>query len=263
MLSFREVAHHQMLGRTISQLGETAFWRSLIGLLREWVAFDNALVTRLPPTGAPQWLEEVDLVPAQAPSPVPRYLDGMYLLDPFFLACHEGLPDGLYRLEDVAPDRFRDSEYFLSYFRTAVGEDEHQFLVGTVSGMLCLSLGKPARFTSDETGALLLAAPWVLSLMRQHGQRGAAAPTGNDALAEQVQDALSRFGTAVLSERETEIARLILRGYSSKGIADKLGISPETVKVHRRHLYTKLDISSQPELFSLFLMALGHDPVRP
>ncbi len=46
-------------------------------------------------------------------------------------------------------------------------------------------------------------------------------------------------------------------------MAERLAISPETIKVHRRHLYNKLDISSQPELFSLFLQSLGHDPQNP
>jgi DNA-binding CsgD family transcriptional regulator len=32
-----------------------------------------------------------------------------------------------------------------------------------------------------------------------------------------------------------------------------LSLSPNTVKVHRRQLYSKLNISSQAELFCLFL----------
>ncbi|MHA7200753.1 response regulator transcription factor, partial [Burkholderia pseudomallei] len=74
--------------------------------------------------------------------------------------------------------------------------------------------------------------------------------------------ALASFGAPLLTEREMAIARLVLRGNSSKAIAERLAISPETVKVHRRHLYSKLGISSQPELFSLFLQALGHDAPR-
>ncbi|WP_207780304.1 hypothetical protein [Pokkaliibacter plantistimulans] len=35
------------------------------------------------------------------------------------------------------------------------------------------------------------------------------------------------------------------------------------VKVHRRHLYAKLDIASQQELFSLFIQSLGHNPQPP
>ena len=75
--------------------------------------------------------------------------------------------------------------------------------------------------------------------------------------------ALSQFGCGVLSDRELEIARLILRGFSSKAMAERLKISPDTIKVHRRHLYAKLDISSQPELFSLFIQSLGHDLENP
>lgn len=78
-------------------------------------------------------------------------------------------------------------------------------------------------------------------------------------MATQVRDALSRFGAGVLSARERETARLILRGYSSKAMAGRLAISPETVKVHRRNLYTKLGISSQSELFSLFIQAQEHN----
>ena len=41
-------------------------------------------------------------------------------------------------------------------------------------------------------------------------------------------------------------------------IAEKLGISIETVKLHRKHAYAKLDINSQAELFYLFMEALAH-----
>jgi DNA-binding CsgD family transcriptional regulator len=48
---------------------------------------------------------------------------------------------------------------------------------------------------------------------------------------------------------------LMLSGCSSKEIARKLEISVETVKVHKKHMYSKLGIKSQSELFSIFLQA--------
>jgi DNA-binding CsgD family transcriptional regulator len=66
------------------------------------------------------------------------------------------------------------------------------------------------------------------------------------------------FATSVLSNRDSEIVRLILKGHSSKSMARVLGNSPETVKVHRKHIYAKIGITSQGELFSIFLRALLH-----
>ncbi|MCY1450129.1 Bacterial regulatory protein, luxR family [compost metagenome] len=69
------------------------------------------------------------------------------------------------------------------------------------------------------------------------------------------------FGADLLTEREREIAHLLLRGHSVKSSARVLDISPETVRMHRKHLYTKLEISSQAELFSLFIDWLTQDGI--
>ena len=54
-----------------------------------------------------------------------------------------------------------------------------------------------------------------------------------------------------------EISQLLLRGHSSKSVARELDIAPGTVMVHKRNLFAKLNISSQYELFSLFIDELG------
>lgn len=70
------------------------------------------------------------------------------------------------------------------------------------------------------------------------------------------EDRFHDFGGDVLTARESEIAQLILIGHSSNSISMNLGISLPTVKTHRRNIYGKLQISSQAELFSLFLLHL-------
>lgn len=266
MSLFREVGMHASLGRTVSQIGGERFWKQLMLLLRQCLAFDNALAIFYPLEGVPQALEEYDAQPSDKPTPMLVYLDGLYLLDPFFQACREGCANGVYRLEEVAPDHFRQSEYFLNYFHDNVLEDELQFIVQLPgSGTLSLSLGMQRRFSGDEVGLMTTLAAWVLPLIQQHWQqctRPAPLPA-QDAMASQIRDALGQFGCGVLSDRELEVARLVLRGFSSKAMAERLNISPDTVKVHRRHLYAKLDISSQPELFSLFIQSLGHDLHTP
>ena len=48
----------------------------------------------------------------------------------------------------------------------------------------------------------------------------------------------------------------MLRGYSLKSIAQRLQNSDETIKHHRKNIYAKLDISTQAELFYLFIDSL-------
>jgi DNA-binding CsgD family transcriptional regulator len=56
-----------------------------------------------------------------------------------------------------------------------------------------------------------------------------------------------------LTPRETEIVGLMLRGYPTSMIAKRLNVSAGTVKNHRYRLYAKLDITTEREIFSLFL----------
>jgi RNA polymerase sigma factor (sigma-70 family) len=75
------------------------------------------------------------------------------------------------------------------------------------------------------------------------------------------QDAAARVSTGAsdqfahrlttLTDREREVMRLVIKGLSSKAIANVLGISYRTVEVHRSHILEKLDVRSVPELIHL------------
>lgn len=52
---------------------------------------------------------------------------------------------------------------------------------------------------------------------------------------------------ASLTEREREILQCLSDGLNNKTIARKLGISDTTVKVHIKHLLSKLKLSSRLE----------------
>ena len=67
-----------------------------------------------------------------------------------------------------------------------------------------------------------------------------------------------------LTDRETDIIRLILVGQPNSHIARNLGIGVGTVKNHRHRLYNKLDITTERELFSMFLsQMIGKETVEP
>lgn len=52
-----------------------------------------------------------------------------------------------------------------------------------------------------------------------------------------------------LSPREREVLELVAEGLSNREAAEKLGLSQETVKMHRSHAYGKLGIKSALEAF--------------
>lgn len=61
-----------------------------------------------------------------------------------------------------------------------------------------------------------------------------------------------RHSLKLLTEREREILQLLARGESNKAIAQTLSISYDTVKLHVRHILTKLNLSSRVKAAVLF-----------
>lgn len=249
----KELPVHQGLARVFGSLGQDGFWRGLVDTLRLLVPLDNALVALMQPGRVPRLLADFEFRAAVGESEdLADYCAGMYLLDPFYQAACAGIADGLHSLEAVAPDQFQQSEYYLSYFRSAVGSGELQFLINHEGAVLGLSLGRQTSFSHAEFGRLLCVRDWVLAAMRRHLQLSALDVPTSQPAAGDFTAMLAGLG-ARLSERESETARLILQGFSSKAIAQRMGISPETVKVHRRNLYHKLDVSGHAELFARVL----------
>jgi DNA-binding NarL/FixJ family response regulator len=62
----------------------------------------------------------------------------------------------------------------------------------------------------------------------------------------------------LLSKREQEILALLAKGYLYKEIADQLGITPGTVRVHLHAVYEKLHVSSRTEAVVKFLGSADH-----
>lgn len=61
---------------------------------------------------------------------------------------------------------------------------------------------------------------------------------------------------SLVSEREYEVLQLLVEGQSTKGIANKLFISVNTVATHREHIFDKLNLKNIVEL-TLFAVKKG------
>lgn len=259
-ITVQDMAWHQAIGRLIETLDRPGFWLALVRLVDRYIPVDSWVVLIFS-NGRPQVLAEC---PGKEGGPDPffqDYLKGLYLLDPFYLANREAPRNGLFWLADVAPECFEQTDYYQRYFRLNIVADEvHINVQLDAQRTLSLSLGSEARFTPEQIALLTLIQPWVAALMRQRMafeqevlEQVASPPPRWQRWLESTDQQLD----TPLSARELEVGRLMLSGCSNKEIARKLAISAETVKVHRKHMYSKLGIKSQSELFSLFLSAQG------
>lgn len=98
--------------------------------------------------------------------------------------------------------------------------------------------------------AVLLAFSLALALVASN-----AAPTSTDRSGEvssEINDLCGKIAALKdLTERERDVFCLLAKGYSLKSIAEKLFVSENTVKSHRRRIYLKLDVNSRQELIDL------------
>ncbi|MHC8305885.1 helix-turn-helix transcriptional regulator [Pseudomonas sp. PB3P13] len=190
---------------------------------------------------------------------VRQYLSGFYLLDPFYGACVERVASGCYDLADVAPDHFELSEYFQSFYRHSHLEDELNYILQLSNGSsLAVSLAFTQKLDAATTQQFKRIAPWVLAVLGKHFVGlDAQGSRFESQLEQRIHAALNNFGSSILTERECRIAQLILRGHSTRSLAERLGLSEDTIKSHRKHIYSKLDIGAQSELFSLFIDSLA------
>lgn len=243
----------------------------LVQALETLIDFDSSLVLAFRLGQNPLFLYE-DLLPHEHGVQMDGYLAGAYLLDPFYRASVEGKPTGLYRLSDVAPEGFLESEYYRSYYIRTLQADEVSFLTEISDGWVVnVSLGRDhdtPPFGREDVAQLRAAEPVVHEILRRHWvSRRQRHPESEAAsrLHAHVEAALANFGRSFLTKREYEVVQLLLLGHSIRSSARELGIAQETVRLHRKNAYAKLDVTSQSELFALFIDSLAHiaeDPTR-
>ena len=112
-------------------IGDEAFPQALVAALKSLTDFDYSVVFAYYKSERPLCLFHT-FSPEKRVVFVDDYQKGPYLLDPFFKACDRQVEPGLYRLRDIAPDRFYQSEYYRSYYiQTGLSEEIcYTFYVG-------------------------------------------------------------------------------------------------------------------------------------
>lgn len=254
----------EQLGRAIAALGSPGFARSLDEFLSGLVRFDLTCIFAYPTGRGPILLHD-GLGGVGNEQAMENYLKGTYLLDAVYIACSHRKAPGLYRLRDLAPDAFFVSDYYNSWevhpcisMESGSLDEEICFIARAADTQVAYSLMRSngsGAFSDAELDQLKAVEPVVIELISQQwrepsGQLEQRRPERDRAVLE---DAFRSFGRDVLTARETDICRLLLRGHSTTSIAHSLGLAEGTVKNHCKHIYARLNISSRSELFRMFL----------
>ncbi len=254
----------QLVAELLPLVEKESFPQALIKALRQLVPMDDAIVIAFPSNHLPIALYNKPLDGGK--TSIEQFVKAAFLLDPYYISGCQGA-EGFFRLKDLAPKGFKESEYYRNYYNQAGYQDECGYLIRVDDkSFFNISLArtsKPIAFNKKQLQLLDDITPTISALCqhywRKTGEKGSAPEAldpDDSSLRNRMHRALTDFGSSLLTEREAQVINLVLHGYQTAMIAEKFSISVETVKLHRKHAYSKLEIKSQSELFYLFLDSL-------
>lgn len=250
------------LMKNISQLTSHVRVPSFPTVLEEFLSqicyFDTIIIVTYKKALKPLLIHPSD--PSEQSYTLQTYLNKAYLLDPLFNSIQNGIAPGVYRLVDMAPDSFEETEYYQTCYSDFDLVDEITLLVDLDKATtFAVSLGRKKAVGSirrTELNNLKTVFPVLEALINQFWLAQSSGFIDRPPSSGPLKQALKTFAHGVLTTREQEILGLLLKGHSSKSIASELGISAGTVKVHRKNIHARLDTSTQSEIFTLFLSHL-------
>lgn len=258
-----ETTEESLLAATISSLYSDSFAENLCHWLGARMAWDNVTILAYFQNRVPVLLLTKGNEPEAYKNINKIYLAGVYLLDPFHDLHVNTAPVGVYWLRDISPDKFQNTRYYLDYYKRTKMCDELAFITYPTPGVsVHVCLGRDAtsnkNFTPKTLAKARKAAPIVNALAQRHwsGLKSEGAYDGGEMITRLI-ETMMNYHKVRLSPRQAEVAILVLRGHSSVSIGLRLGISFQTVKVFRKQLYKKCNISTQAQLFTLMIPILG------
>jgi DNA-binding CsgD family transcriptional regulator len=250
------------ISRSIAALGTDEFFPALVEAINGQVQVDYPQV-RLYHRDLPPRVLYHQIPKAALTSQVDEYLEGPYREDPFFQTSMNQPRSKIYRLDRVSLGKLENSDYYLEYYGDTGTVDEAVYLAklrgGNVINLSMMRLPEHGAFSDEEYQSLYLLAEPVSELLKSHSEHNDFAVTHliQPGIDHQIDLAFRTFGASLLSPREKDVLELMLRGYGTDTSGQRLGIAVETVRRHRKSIYRKLDVSSQTDLFSLFLNAMS------
>ena len=252
------------LARVAGCVGEAAFYGEMLKAFGKRLRADLSMVMRYSHGNAPEYLvhdglqsEHMDL-----------YLRGLYRVDPIYRLCRQRRVRGVKDLAAVSTPADRSGDYFNVFLRlTGMADDLVMLLPVDAEGYVGIVYERKTLFRSYEIAEMRTLFPLIESLHQVHQRvirtQGPPNAVGRGKQENGVPEpgllpidhkaALASFLRHELTPRERDVVHLILMGYPNIKIAERLKLSLNTVKNHKKRMYLKLDITTERELFLAFV----------
>ncbi len=249
------------------KVGKPEFYRDLMTILGVRLRADLSMVMRYSRQNAPEYLIHDRLRPEH----MEMYRRGLYRVDPIYRLCRNSSGRGVQDLARICTPAERSGAYFNIFLRiTGMSDDLAILLPVDEESSIGIVYERRSPFLTDEITALRGLFPLIEGLHRLHQklvdeQLGRSvtevlategidrAPVDPGLAPIDHKAALGAFLREKLTPRERDIVHLILVGCPSAKIAERLKLSVNTIKNHRKRMYLKLGIKAERELFLSFV----------
>ncbi len=260
------------LNKTIAKLGQAEFEDSLFELVNAMVCVDHCVVFINNNDGSTAHLfTKSKLSDDICRSLANAYTERFYIRDPNLDALDQELnpPKEKMTLLPHTPVAAYDEGYKARFFTNTGLVDKVSSLLETRQYNIYCSfyrLEESGRFQPQEFDELSRILPILTNLIFKHFRLSGLKENENhqDPIITQVPLGRSADASAnlldaknelfaQLTEREQQVCIRILQGLTSEAISLDLKVAISTIHTYRKRAYAKLGISSQNELFSLYL----------
>lgn len=177
-----------------------------------------------------------------------KFLKDQFYDDPYFYGWSFFKETTTFRDTDMMPDDFRTKS---TMFKEIYEPQGIYYALRSHLVYKQQAVGNISIFNSKERGDFSERDVYILSMIGPHisfkmGQLLEKLEAKADEAG--IDEAVERFG---FTAREREIVDYLLEGIPDAALADKLYISPSTLKKHIYNIYKKADVNSRVQLFKM------------
>lgn len=237
--------------------GSDNFLTKAFEFLNDFILVDSCAVFKISAdktTGAEHLCTFGNLAPDLADLLAQDYITNGFRNDPMVKTA---LTSSIVKVRHI-PESQYPNNYRSQYFEKAGLVDKVTSIHSSHNVIFLVSfyrLKNQGVFKTKDFKDLQRLAPIIGRFVLRHSQvslkRNRTYDNMNDKISALVNDNTQIFSR--LSPKERDVCAAILKGQEEADIAKTMGLSKHTIITYRRRIYSKLDLTSKPDLFRLLL----------